>query len=59
MLRGVFGKLIVSLVIVEGILTLFSTYGVILEALIVRPFVGLVLTAVRQLIAGAKLIKDV
>jgi len=57
MLKGVFGKRIGSLVIVAGILTLFSPFGVILGIPIIIPFIGLILTAVWQLIVGAKLYK--
>lgn len=57
MLKGVFGKRIGYLVIVAGILTLFSPFGVILEVPIIIPFIGLVLTAIWQLVVGAKLYK--
>ena len=57
MLKGVFGKRIGYLVIVAGILTLFAPFGVIMEVPIIIPFVGLVLTAVWQLVVGAKLYK--
>jgi len=56
MLKGVFGK-IGYLVIAAGILTLFSPFGVILDVPIILPFIGLALTAVWQLIVGAKLYK--
>jgi hypothetical protein len=57
MLKGDFGKRIGYLVIAAGILTLFTPFGVIMEIPIVIPFVGLILTAVWQLVVGAKLYK--
>jgi len=57
LLKGVFGKRIGYLVIVAGILTLFSPFGVILGVPIIIPFIGLVLTAVWQIVVGAKLYK--
>ncbi len=57
MLKGVFGKRIGYLVIVAGILTLFSPFGVILGVPIIIPFIGLMLTAVWQLVVGVKLYK--
>ncbi len=57
MLKGVFGKRIGYLVIAAGILTLFSPFGVILNVPIILPFIGLVLTAIWQLVAGVKLYK--
>jgi hypothetical protein len=57
MLKGVFGKRIGYLVIVAGILTLFGTFGVLLEPLAVLTLLGLVLTAVWQIVVGAKLYK--
>jgi len=56
MLKGIFGK-IGYLVIAAGILTLFSHFGVILDVSIILPFIGLALTAVWQLVVGAKLYK--
>jgi hypothetical protein len=55
MLKGVFGRGIGYVVIVAGILTLFSPFGVILKVPLIIPFIGLVLTAVWQIIVGAKL----
>lgn len=55
MLKGDFGKRIGYLVIVAGILTLFTPFGVILGIPIIIPFIGLVLTAVWQVVVGAKL----
>jgi hypothetical protein len=57
MLKGVFGKRIGYLVIVAGIFTLFSPFGVILNVPIIIPFIGLILTAIWQLVVGAKLYK--
>jgi hypothetical protein len=57
MLKGDLGKRIGYLVIVAGILTLSSPFGVILGVPIIIPFIGLVLTAVWQLVVGAKLYK--
>ncbi|MFC1870270.1 DUF4386 family protein [Chloroflexota bacterium] len=57
MLKGVFGKRIGYLVIAAGILTLFSPFGVILKVPIILPFIGLILTAIWQLIVGIKLYK--
>ena len=57
MLKGVFGKRIGYLVITAGTLTLFSPFGVIMKVPIIIPFVGLVLTAVWQLVVGIKLYK--
>ena len=57
MLKGVFGKRIGYLVIVAGILTLSSPFGVIMGVPIIIPFIGLVLTAVWQIVVGVKLYK--
>jgi len=57
MLKGVFGKRFGYLVIAAGVLTLFSPFGVIMGVPIIIPFIGLVLMAVWQLGAGAKLYK--
>jgi len=57
MLKGVFGKRIGYLVIVAGILTLFGTFGVLLEPLAILTLFGLVLTAVWQIVVGVKLYK--
>jgi len=46
MLKGGFGKRIGYLVIVAGILTLFTPFAVILGVPTAIPFIGLVLTAV-------------
>jgi Sec-independent protein secretion pathway component TatC len=52
--EGDFGKRIGYVVIVAGILTLFTPFGVIMEIPIVISFLGLVLIAVWQLVVGAK-----
>ena len=57
MLKGVFGKGTGYLVIVAGILILLGTFGVLLEVLAILTLFGLVLTAVWQLIVGARLYK--
>jgi len=57
MLKGVFGKRIGYLVMVAGILILLGTCGVLLEMLAILTLFGLVLTAVWQIIVGAKLYK--
>jgi len=57
MLKGVFGKGIGYLVIVAGILILLGTCGVLLEVLAILTLSGLVLTAVWQIVVGAKLYK--
>jgi hypothetical protein len=57
MLKGVFGKGTGYLVIVAGILILLGTCGVLLEVLTVLTIFGLVLTAVWQMVVGAKLYK--
>ena len=57
MLKGDFGKRIGYLVVAAGIFTLFTPFGVIMQIPIIIPFIGLVLTAVWQLIVGAKLFK--
>ena len=54
-LKGDFGKRLGYLLIVAGILTLFTPFGVIMEIPLVISFLGLVLTAVWQLVVGAKL----
>ena len=55
MLKGDFGKRLGYVVIVAGILTLFTPFGVIMEIPLAISFLGLVLTAVWQLVVGAKL----
>lgn len=55
MLKGVFGKGLGYLVIVAGILILLGTCGVLLEVLAILTLFGLVLTAVWQIVVGAKL----
>jgi hypothetical protein len=56
MLKGLFSKRIGYLVIVAGIWTLFTPFGVILlEIPIIIPLTGLILTAIWQLVVGAKL----
>jgi hypothetical protein len=58
MLKGVLGKRIGYLVIVAGIWTLFTPFGVILlEIPTIIPLTGLILTAIWQLIIGARLYK--
>ncbi len=58
MLKGVLGKRIGYLVIVAGFWTLFTPFGVILlEIPIIVPLTGLILTAIWQLIVGARLFK--
>ena len=57
MLKGVFGKGTGYLVIVAGILILLGTCGVVLEVLAILTLFGLVLTAVWQIVVGAKLYK--
>jgi hypothetical protein len=57
MLKGVFGKGTGYLVIVAGILILLGTCGVLLEVLAILTLFGLVLTAVWQIVVGAKLYK--
>jgi hypothetical protein len=57
MLKGVFGKGTGYLVIVAGILILLGTSGVLLEVLAILTLFGLVLTAVWQIVVGAKLYK--
>ena len=57
MLKGVFGKGTGYLVIVAGILILLGTCGVVLEVLAILTLFGLVLTAVWQMVVGAKLYK--
>ena len=56
MLKGVFGK-IGYLVIAAGILTLFTPVSVFLSVPTPILFIGLALTAVWQLVVGAKLYK--
>jgi hypothetical protein len=56
-LKGVFGKGTGYLVIVAGILILLGTFGVLLEVLAILTLFGLVLTAVWQIVVGAKLYK--
>jgi hypothetical protein len=57
MLKGVFGKGTGYLVIVAGILILLGTCGVLLKPLTILTLLGLVLTAVWQMVVGAKLYK--
>jgi hypothetical protein len=57
MLKGVFGKGTGYLVIVAGILILLGTCGVVLEGLAILTLFGLILTAVWQIVVGAKLYK--
>jgi len=57
MLKGVFGKRIGYVAIVAGILSLFSPFGVMLGIPVIIPFIGLVLMALWQIVAGATLYK--
>ncbi|GAI59037.1 unnamed protein product [marine sediment metagenome] len=58
MLKGVFGKRIGYLVIVASIWTIFTPFGVIFMSIpFIIPFMGVILTAVWQIIVGAKLYK--
>ena len=56
MIKGNFGK-ISYVVILAGILTCFSPFGVILDIPVIISFIGLILTAVWQLVVGFKLFK--
>ncbi len=55
MLKGVFGKRIGYVVIVAGIVTLFTPFAVMIEIPLVISLIGLVLTGVWQLYIGVKL----
>jgi hypothetical protein len=55
MLKSAFGKPLGYLVIVTGVLTIFTPFQVILGVPVIIPFIGLVLTAAWQLIVGFKL----
>ena len=55
MLKGGFGGRLGYLAIAAGILTLFSPLGVMIGVPLIVPFFGLVLMAVWQLLADAKL----
>lgn len=57
MLKGTFGRRLGWLVIAAGVLTIFSPFGVMLGIPVIVPFIGLILTAVWQLIAGSKLFR--
>lgn len=57
MLKGVFGKGIGYLVILAGILILLGCCGVLLQVLTILTLFGLALTAVWQIVVGAKLYK--
>jgi len=57
MLKGVFGKRIGYLVIAAGIFSLFTPLGVILSVPTIILFIGIALSAVWQLVVGAKLYK--
>jgi hypothetical protein len=55
--KGVFGKRIGYVVIVAGIITLFTPFGVMIGLPFIIPFSGVILTAVWQFFIGAKLYK--
>ena len=55
MLKGGFGKRVGYLAMAAGVLTLFAPFGVIIGVPIIIPFAGLVLTAIWQLVVGARL----
>jgi hypothetical protein len=57
MLKGVFGKATGYLVIIAGILIVLGTLGVVLELLAILTLFGLILTAVWQMVVGARLYK--
>ncbi len=57
MRKGIFGKRFGTIVIVAGSLTLFSPFGVIMQAPDILSFFGMVLTAYWQITAGLKLYK--
>ena len=57
MLKGVYGKVTGYMAIAAGILTLFTPLGVIVEVPVIILFLGIVLGATWQIIAGARLVK--
>lgn len=57
MLKGGFGKRIGYLVIVAGIWTLFTPFGVIVELPFIIPFMGVILGAAWQIVVGIRLYK--
>jgi hypothetical protein len=57
MLKGVYGKVTGYLVIVAGILTLFTPLRVLIEIPFLILFIGVVLSAVWQIVVGVKLYK--
>lgn len=56
LLRGALGRALAVLVLVAGIFTVSSAYQVLLGIPIVIPFIGLVLSAAWQLVAGARMV---
>ena len=57
MLKGVYGRRTGYLVTVAGTMTLIGTFGVVLRPLSLFTLFGLMLTAVWQIVVGAKLYK--
>jgi hypothetical protein len=57
MLKGEFGGYMGYIAIIAGALTIFSPFGVIWGIPIIIPFIGLILTAVWQIVIGFKLYK--
>ena len=57
MLKGVYGKATGFLVIAAGILTLFTPLGVLIEVPFIILFMGVILSALWQVIVGIKLFK--
>ena len=55
MLKGVFGKRIGYVVIIAGIVTLFTPFAVMIEIPLLISLIGLVLTGFWQLYIGVKL----
>ena len=55
MMKGIFGKSISYLVIIAGALTLLGTMGILIVPLTYLTPIGLVLSAVWQMIVGIKL----
>ncbi len=55
MLKGGFGKYLGYLAITAGIITIFTPFAVIIGIPLIIPFIGLIITALWQLIAGIKL----
>ena len=57
LLNGVLGRRIGYVAILAGFLTVFSPFGVILGIPVIIPFIGLILTAVWQIVVGARLFR--